>query len=177
MAQPDCGSQATLAGDHPGIGAGISRRLDLTLPLPRLVEAAQAAGLLPPELGPVEVARLFDLFRTTRQALDRYRPAPYPGHLTLLLASRRPAATAAVDPAATWAAMASGGSELELLPGDHYSIVRSPAVAALAAALRRRLAAANGRPRPARMSRAGSQRNAAAAGQTDDPSLMELPRR
>src|SRR5258708_34460071 len=53
MAQPDCGSQATLAGDPPGIGAGISRRLDLTLPLPRLVHAAQAAGLLPPALGPL----------------------------------------------------------------------------------------------------------------------------
>jgi amino acid adenylation domain-containing protein len=135
------GNQATSAADHPGFGADDARRrLDPALPLPRLAAAAQEAGLLPLELGPVEVTRLFDLFRTTRQALDLYRPAPYPGRLSLLLAARRPAAAGPADPAAAWAALAGAGSELELLPGDHYSIVRPPAVAALAGALRRRLA-------------------------------------
>jgi thioesterase domain-containing protein len=87
------------------------------------------------------VARLYDLFRTTRQALDRYQPAPYTGRLSLLLAAHRPATAGPPDPAAAWAALAGAGSELELLPGDHYSIVRPPAVAALAGALRRRLVA------------------------------------
>jgi amino acid adenylation domain-containing protein len=135
------GRQAMAAADHPGFGAVDARRLDPTLPLPRLAAAAQEAGLLPLELGPVEVTRLFDLFRTTRQALDRYRPASYPGRLSLLLAASRPAAAGPADPAAAWAALAGAGSELELLPGDHYSIVRKPAVAALAGALRRRLEA------------------------------------
>ena len=146
-ASPGRGNQAAPASD-PSAPAGEpsapaaddARRLDPALPLPGLVAAAQAAGLLPLELGPVEVARLFDLFRTTRQALDRYRPAPYPGRLALLLAAHRPA-NGAIDPAAAWAALAGAGSELELLPGDHYSIVRQPAVAALAGALRRRFAA------------------------------------
>jgi len=119
------------------------RRLDPELRLPRLVAAAQAAGRLPPELGMDDVQRLFALFRATRRALDRYRPAPYPGRLTLLLASRRQAGT---DPAAGWAALAGDGAEIERLPGDHYASVRPPAVALLAQALRGRLA---GLARPA----------------------------
>ncbi|HYL05686.1 MAG TPA: AMP-binding protein, partial [Thermoanaerobaculia bacterium] len=114
------------------------RRLDPELRLSAMVAAAQAKGWLPPELGINDVQRLFALFRATRRALDRYRPAPYPGRLTLVLASRREAAT---DPAASWAALAGGGAEIELLPGDHYAIVRPPVVALLAQALRGRLAA------------------------------------
>ncbi|HEV3075797.1 MAG TPA: amino acid adenylation domain-containing protein, partial [Thermoanaerobaculia bacterium] len=134
------GGRAPLAAGHAELAAIAARGLDPALPLPGLAAAAQAAGLLPPEIGPVDVARLFDQFRTTRQALDRYRPAPYSGRLTLLLAAHRPATAGPADPAATWAALAGAGSELELLPGDHYSIVRPPAVTALAGALRRRLA-------------------------------------
>ncbi|HVR11865.1 MAG TPA: amino acid adenylation domain-containing protein, partial [Thermoanaerobaculia bacterium] len=123
-------------------GEAWSRSVDLSMPLPRLAAAAQEAGLLPPELGPDEVARLFELFRITRRALDRYRPSPYPGRLTLLLAAR-PAAGHARNgrphPAAAWTRLAGGGAEIESLPGDHYSIMRAPAVAALAGALARRL--------------------------------------
>ncbi|HEY6321688.1 MAG TPA: amino acid adenylation domain-containing protein, partial [Thermoanaerobaculia bacterium] len=135
------GGRATLAAGHAELAAIAARGLDPALSLPSLAAAAQAAGLLPLEIGPADVARLFDQFRTTRQALDRYRPAPYPGRLTLLLAAHRPATAGPVDPAAAWAALAGAGSELELLPGDHYSIVRPPAVTALAGALRRRLGA------------------------------------
>ena len=111
----------------------------------QLAAAAQAAGLMPAELDPEDAVRLYEIFRTTRRALERYRPAPRTGRLTLLLAARRPAATngrSAVDPAAAWAALAAGGAELVSLPGDHYSILRPPAVAGLATALRRRLVAA-----------------------------------
>ncbi|HXO39837.1 MAG TPA: amino acid adenylation domain-containing protein, partial [Thermoanaerobaculia bacterium] len=111
------GGRATLAAGDAELAAIAARGLDPALPLPGLAAAAQAAGLLPPEIGPVDVARLFDLFRTTRQALDRYRPAPYFGRLTLLLAAHRPAAAGPADPAAAWAALAGAGSELELLPG------------------------------------------------------------
>jgi amino acid adenylation domain-containing protein len=135
------GEAAAGAGWAAGNGArgalASLRRLDPELRLSRLVAAAQAAGWLPPELGADDVDRLFALFRTTRRALDRYRPAPYPGRLTLVLASRREAQT----DAAAWAALAGGGAEIELLPGDHYAIVKPPVVALLARALRGRLAA------------------------------------
>jgi amino acid adenylation domain-containing protein len=158
------------------VAAGDSRRrfrhrLRPEQSMAQMVAETQAMGLLPRELGTAEAERLFALFRTSLQALDRYRPAPYPGRVTLLLTGRRHrraakatavnAATAASapgaangasaadaasggapsDPAAAWAALARGGAEVETLPGDHYSIVRSPAVARLAEALRRRLAA------------------------------------
>ncbi len=133
-----------LAGPGVPPAAAWRRRVDLSMPLPQLAAAAQSAGWLPPELGPDEVMRLFELFRTPRRALGRYRPSPYPGRLTLLLADR-PVAGGRLDgrrphPAAAWTRLARGGAELESLPGDHYSILRAPAVAALAAALARRLA-------------------------------------
>jgi len=157
-----------LAGGD-AVAAGDSRlrlRLRPEQSMAQMVAETQAMGLLPCELGTAEAERLFALFRTSLQALDRYRPAPYPGRVTLLLARRRhrPAAAASAassasvpsainaanaanggapsDPAAAWGALARGGAEIETLPGDHYSIVRSPAVATLAGALRRRLAAA-----------------------------------
>ncbi|HXO42499.1 MAG TPA: thioesterase domain-containing protein, partial [Thermoanaerobaculia bacterium] len=160
-----------LAGGD-GVAAGDSRhrhRLRPEQSMAQMVAETQAMGLLPRELGTAEAERLFALFRTSLQALDRYRPAPYPGRVTLLLARHRhrqaaaaSVATAAAaastasapsaanaanggapsEPAAAWSALARDGAEIETLPGDHYSIVRSPAVATLAAALRRRLAVA-----------------------------------
>ncbi len=157
LAALDGHGSAAAAADAP-------RPLDPTLPFPRLVAAAKAAGLLPSELGAADVQRLFDLFRVTRRAFDRYRPAPYPGRLSMLLAARRP------DPgngrerlaaAAAWAALAGGRAEIEALPGDHYSILRPPAVAALARALRRRLSA---RDHPAGELPAPGRRTLAAPG-------------
>jgi amino acid adenylation domain-containing protein len=157
---------AVAAGDS---GLPLALRLRPEQSMAQMVAETQAMGLLPCEMGTAEAERLFALFRTSLQALDRYRPAPYPGRVTLLLARRRhpPAgaataasapraangATAAIaaiaanggapsDPAAAWSALARGGAEIETLPGDHYSIVRAPAVATLAETLRRRLAAA-----------------------------------
>jgi amino acid adenylation domain-containing protein len=146
------GSKDFTPGSKDGAAGWLAdlRRLDPGLRLSTWVAAAQAAGRLPPELGMDDVQRLFAQFRAARRALDGYRPAPYPGRLTLLLASRRPRRprhplhpglrAAAGDPAASWAALAGAGAEIELLPGDHYAIVRPPAVALLAQVLRGRLA-------------------------------------
>ncbi|MBV8199198.1 MAG: amino acid adenylation domain-containing protein, partial [Acidobacteria bacterium] len=119
--------------------------LDPELPFAELVAAARAAGLLPPELGADLATSLFETVRVTGDALDRYRPARYPGRLALLLASHPGPAGAGGTPkaasAAAWAALAGGGAEIEPLPGDHYSIMRPPAVEVLARRLERRLAA------------------------------------
>jgi amino acid adenylation domain-containing protein/FkbM family methyltransferase len=97
--------------------------------------AAQDAGRMPAELDAAEVEHLFARFRACRLALDGYRPAALPGvPIQLLIAGGTPARAAA------WAALAAAGAEIETLTGDHYSIVRRPGVAALAARLRRRLA-------------------------------------
>jgi thioesterase domain-containing protein/acyl carrier protein len=130
-----------LSGRGQAAPAEALRRLDLALPVGRLAAAAQAAGLMPAELDPEDVVLLYELFRTTRRALERYRPAPYAGRLTLLLAARHPAASNG-RPAAAWASLAGAGAELVSIPGDHYSIMRPPSVDALAKALRRRLVAA-----------------------------------
>jgi thioesterase domain-containing protein len=140
----------SIAGRPPALSLAELRRADPDLGLPRLLAAARLAGL-PPELDDQEVERLLGLYRVTRRALDRYRPGPGAGRLIVLLAGRSPAPAAPRTAARAgsapirglpWTALAAAGSEVELLPGDHYSIVARPAVAVLAAALRRRLAVA-----------------------------------
>ncbi len=137
-----------LAGRGASHAAADLARLDPAQPLPLLIAAAQQAGLVPRELEADEVARLFGLFRTVRMAFDRYRPSPLPGGgagVALLLAGQGPSRR----PAAAWAALAGAGAEVAVLPGDHYSIVRPPAVATLAAVVRRLLAGAGCRCRGA----------------------------
>ena len=139
-----------LIGGGVAAAGELASRLGPELPLAQMLAEAQVAGVLPPELGTGEVMRLFTMFRASLQAHDRFRPVPYRGRVNLLLARDRHQAAAPgtaggnaiSESAAIWAALASGGAEIETLPGDHYSILRPPAVRELAGALRRRLAAA-----------------------------------
>lgn len=98
-----------------------------------VLQQAHAAGLLPAHLT-LEQAR--DLYRTLWGnvsamigARARYAPGRYPGEVLLFQAGDNPA-TAGIDLAADWRALAEG-VERHVVPGDHYSILRAPQVAAL----------------------------------------------
>jgi thioesterase domain-containing protein/acyl carrier protein len=81
---------------------------------------------------------LFPAFRGRRQAFmyaaRAYRPATYPGRLTLL----RAWTSSSREQGALWGwdRVAAGGVELHRVPGDHDEVMREPKVAGLAAALR-----------------------------------------
>jgi amino acid adenylation domain-containing protein len=77
--------------------------------------------------------------RAHLQALRDYRPGPLAGPAALFLAAGRPAAENA-DTVAAWLSLAPGGLAVETLPGDHFSLLREPGVAALGERIRRRLA-------------------------------------
>jgi amino acid adenylation domain-containing protein len=114
--------------------AGLAGSGPLDLPadtLDALLEMEEVRAMLPPEIGPSQLRELFALFRANLRALTTYRPCPYGGLLTLV----RAAETAAALPADTdqaWSALAAGGAEIHLLPGDHYVLLTPAGAAAVA---------------------------------------------
>ncbi len=76
--------------------------------------------------------------RARLEAARSYRPGPVAGPVALFLAGDRSRAENA-EAAALWLPLAPGGLDVEILPGDHFSLLREPGVAALAESIRRRL--------------------------------------
>jgi amino acid adenylation domain-containing protein len=113
-----------------------------------LLERAEVRAALPPDTGAEQVRELFAVFRANLEALLRYRPRPYGGRLTLIRAEDTAADSA--DGFHGWTALAGGGTEIHVLPGDHYSLLQAPQVAALSALLEAAIerALAGGRPGP-----------------------------
>jgi thioesterase domain-containing protein len=103
-----------------------------------LARAAQA-GVLPADFDAAGLAGLLEVFRRNFRARAAYAPRPYPGRLTLLPAAE-PAGAEFRGAAAAWGRLAAAAAVLAV-PGDHYSLVRPPHVAALAARLDACLAA------------------------------------
>jgi amino acid adenylation domain-containing protein len=87
------------------------------------------------ETGPERVQRLWNVLRASIGAAARYAARPYRGHMVVFRASDRPGVRG-VDPALGWGTLAENGVSVHVIAGDHASILRSPAVADLAAALR-----------------------------------------
>jgi thioesterase domain-containing protein/acyl carrier protein len=73
-----------------------------------------------------------------RRAGKRYRPAPFPGTLTLFTTE-----AARAQSEENWGALTEGRLEIESIPGEHYTVLREPHVGTLARRLEARLAAAS----------------------------------
>jgi amino acid adenylation domain-containing protein len=99
--------------------------------LDALLEMEEVRAMLPPEIGLGQLRELFALFRANLRALTTYRPCPYGGRLTLVRAVETAAALPA-DTDQSWSALATGGAEIHLLPGDHYALLTPAGAAAVA---------------------------------------------
>jgi thioesterase domain-containing protein/acyl carrier protein len=138
-----------LLGVHPG-GEAIDperfRALARTLPVDELLALPEVLAALPPDLGPRQVGELYATFRRNLRAARAYRPRPYGGPLALVRSEATVSAGSAGagsegpdQTEAGWAALAGGGLTVEVLPGNHYSLLRPPHATALGHWLRRRL--------------------------------------
>ncbi|MDP9119995.1 MAG: amino acid adenylation domain-containing protein [Acidobacteriota bacterium] len=128
--------------------------------LAEVLRRAKQAGLVPAGMRPDEARRLFELLRSHVEARLRYVPRPYAGRITLFRAheqilaaadlDRTPSLAHAIrqtarkmaDPKLGWGELAAHGVEVHELPGNHFSMLRPPHVAALAGELRSCLARA-----------------------------------
>jgi amino acid adenylation domain-containing protein len=115
----------------PETGASTSdRRRSAEDVLEELLAQARAARVLPADADVSDVRRRYAVYAANVRAMVAHRPRPYPGRLTLIRAG------GAVGPEPEWAGLAIGGLDVGAVPGDHYGILRPPAVEALAARLR-----------------------------------------
>lgn len=88
---------------------------------------------------------VFEVFKSSTQAMVDYRQKSYPGKVTLFRAEHHEGLwDRARDPLLGWRAWAQGGVEVVQVPGNHVRMVHEPHVQVLARKLRESLALADG---------------------------------
>lgn len=100
---------------------------------------AVAADVLPPDTSTAALSRLLATFDAFVRGVVDYRAGAYPGPVVVLRAAEEPCASEAV---ARWDSVATGDFRAYDVPGNHYTLLRSPHVEVLAAALTEALALA-----------------------------------
>ena len=97
-----------------------------------LVEQARRFRVLPPDVGADQLARSFRVFAAQVRAMERYTPRSFDGSLTLYRAAGEGANG---KDALGWRRLALRGVEVREVPGTHFTVMREPTVAELAARL------------------------------------------
>jgi thioesterase domain-containing protein len=70
------------------------------------------------------------------RAFRRYELKPYDGRVTVFRAAEQPRTGPYREPSHGWAPFVSGGVEDHEIPGDHFSIIRTPNVLTMASRMR-----------------------------------------
>ncbi len=95
-----------------------------------LEEQAKSAKLIPEYIEHAQVVRLYEVFTTNIKALEQYEPAAKARRITLI--SSEQSANTFPDSTMGWSELSTESVEVFTIPGNHYSIVRKPAVEKLA---------------------------------------------
>jgi len=93
--------------------------------LQQVFKAAKRLNLLPPEVDIEQMHHLFQVFQANRVAIAKYQPQPYSGKVALFCAG-----STAEDRG--WSSLSTGDLETYTIPGDHYTMLHSSYVQALA---------------------------------------------
>jgi amino acid adenylation domain-containing protein len=102
-----------------------------------LLAAAVARDVLPADTDASQLARLLATFDAGVRGAREHDARPFDGRI---VGFRAEEGSAAGNPVTRWRPLAVGGLAIEEVPGDHYTMMRPPHVAVLAAALDRVLA-------------------------------------
>jgi thioesterase domain-containing protein len=95
----------------------------LILSLARL----KSADILPADLDLVQFTEIWHVYRSNFNAFTQYEPKRYTGKITLIMAAERHVSVRQA-PITSWGPLAGGGLSIDVLPGDHYSLLRQPVV-------------------------------------------------
>jgi amino acid adenylation domain-containing protein len=106
--------------------------------LAHILDLARANMILPPDTKLVDVRHLFEVYKTNLSADRSYLVPPVPCSITLFKASEQQESrrNEIID---QWRALASAAFEVQLIPGNHFSMLREPNVEFLADALKKSL--------------------------------------
>ena len=90
-----------------------------------ILTQAKGLNLLPPEVGMEQMHHLFQVFKANRFAVAQYQPQPYSGNVSLLCSG-------SLSEDRGWSSLITGELKTYTIPGDHYTMMRSPHVAVVA---------------------------------------------
>ncbi|MEH1835831.1 MAG: thioesterase domain-containing protein, partial [Nostoc sp.] len=111
------------------------RQLQSDEQLTYVFERAKTSNLLPLDIELSQVHSLFHVFKTNVRAISNYLPQVYPGQVTLFRATEQFADTPQ-NPTNGWSRLAKEGVEIQVVPGNHYNMLRKPHVKYLAEQLK-----------------------------------------
>jgi amino acid adenylation domain-containing protein len=105
-----------------------------------LVAEGRRFHILPPDVGIERLSHLFRAFAAHVQAMERYRPGSFDGRLTLYRAAGEDGNGSGQgngngQDALGWSQLALRGVDIREIQGTHFTVMREPAVAELAARL------------------------------------------
>jgi amino acid adenylation domain-containing protein len=115
--------------------------LDVDAQWSYLLQQALAAGVVPPDFGPAHLRSLFNVFKANCDAVKRYVPRSSAGRVILLQAEKQ-AGASRLERADEWRRWVGSELEVNVVPGNHFTMVREPDVKMLAESLRGHLARA-----------------------------------
>ncbi|MGH3780852.1 MAG: hypothetical protein ACRDRO_09555 [Pseudonocardiaceae bacterium] len=101
-----------------------------------LFESLRSQGVLPTDIDPTEFDTVFARFESNARALHGYHPKPFDGSVYFLRAESGATFQAAED----WRSVCQGRFEEIVVPGDHYTVLNSANVDAVASSIRSILA-------------------------------------
>jgi amino acid adenylation domain-containing protein len=101
-----------------------------------VIEQGQQVNLFSPAVKPANIKRLLEVYQANRQAFQHYQPQLYRGKITCFSATER-SDNLSLETSWGWEKFTTVDVEHYLVPGNHYSMVRSPNVGELAKQLKR----------------------------------------
>lgn len=118
----------------------------------RVWTEARSNGVVPKDMTLIEFRKLFDIYKINANTMRSYLAKEYEGRITLFtpeqdmaeyVFSQDPEYLESLtsenyrkDPTKGWGKLASGGVDLQIVPGDHFSMIREPHVEVLSEKLR-----------------------------------------
>ncbi len=106
------------------------RQLDLEEKLNHILNKGKKLQILPPETRLEQMQQLFAVFQANVQAMQGYVPQPYSGQITFFYAEEPPEQLAEKQKQMQhWSSLAVGSIKIHKIPGDHFSIIRTEALA------------------------------------------------
>ncbi len=101
-----------------------------------LFESLRSQGVLPADIDPAEFDAMFARFESNARALHGYRPKSFDGSMYFLRAE----SGATFQAAEGWRSLCRGRFEEITVPGDHYTVLKSANIDAVASSIRSILA-------------------------------------
>ena len=93
-----------------------------------LMEHADLEGVLPRGLDREDARMVLDIILIYAEALFKFEPKPYEGHVHYFQAEKHRPKFDPADPPAAWIRLAKGGVDILKVPGDHLSMNYAPNV-------------------------------------------------